>query len=229
MPGDALRKMDIKEGEKVSIRKVPEAGGLIGQDVERAGEVAVLADVAMVALVEGLEAKEVGGGAGGGGRSFGLPGPGSSVVGVAVKEALADVKQVCRDVGLDDGGSKFEVGVGGRPGGVAEGDEITDNIGRERCTPDDWATKGGGGAGASRAGRKEDTAHAGAGGIKAAGDARGLGGDELVKARGARGNVIGEPLEVGQGIVDGLGEADAVVGGVPEGLLHLAEESARTR
>jgi hypothetical protein len=67
-------------GKERKVSKMPKTGGGIGHDIDRARYVVVSSVIPMEALVQGLEAQQIRGGAGGGRRPFALPKHCSGVV-----------------------------------------------------------------------------------------------------------------------------------------------------
>jgi hypothetical protein len=156
--------------------------------------------VAMVALVEGLQAQEVRRGRVGGDRAMSLPGDGGGIVGARVGGALTDVGEVDVGVLLYDGGGKFEIRHAHVAGGVGLGHQSGTQGRRKGGAPQ------GGGRISSEG--KHDAAHAQATGIVGARHGRRKL-DELLETGRACRQVVLEPLEVGQGIVDAAVEANA--------------------
>jgi hypothetical protein len=66
----------------------------------------------MMALVQGLEAEEVGRWSGCGGRTALLPADGGRVVGEGVQGAFKDVGGIGKDVTVGNGTGQFEVAIG---------------------------------------------------------------------------------------------------------------------
>ncbi len=89
-------------GEKFNIRQFPQTRTIIGHNVEWAREVESGRQVAMVALVKGLDAKEVRWGGRSGGGPFPLPGDGGDVIGGTSDGAFADVEVARGDVIVED-------------------------------------------------------------------------------------------------------------------------------
>ena len=110
-------------GEKLGVGEVPCPRTEVGHHVGGAWYVVGERDVAVVTLVQGLDAKEVCGGTRGRGGSFTLPIHGGSVVVQVVDCFFADVHKVSSDVVLGDGPHQFQVAVGDVPVEVLEGDE----------------------------------------------------------------------------------------------------------
>ena len=55
------------------ISEMPEAGALVSHDIQGAGEVIMACNIAVMALMQGLEAEEIGSGAISSSGAFGLP------------------------------------------------------------------------------------------------------------------------------------------------------------
>jgi hypothetical protein len=178
-------------------------------------------EVAVVALVDGLQAKQVCRRAGRSRRALRLPGEGGGVVRERVYRALTAVNVVNKDVMLGNGASQLKVRVRDSAGGVVAADEIPLNIKRKRRTPEQ-------GVDAVRAGGDKDhTAHARAGGIGSANRAR-VGVDNLAEPGGAGVKVADQPPDIVKEIMHVRGEPDAFAVVVAEGLLEQAEEAPET-
>ncbi len=172
--------------------------------------------VPMVSLVEGLEAQEVRRGRVGGHGATPLPSNGRRVVRARVGRALANVGEMDVSFVLHDSGGKFKVGHADVTGGVGLGDQSGAQGGRKGGTPKSWWR--------IVVEVEQDAAHAVLGGIVGAGDGRWQF-DEFVEPGRTCGQVVLEPLEVGQGIMDATIKTNA--GGVTNGELELAEEATR--
>ena len=80
MPGFALWIGKGKVSKKGIVSKVPEPGSIVCHGIDWSWDVVGLVEVAMMTLVEGFEAKEVGRWAHGGRGAFALPTAGGNVV-----------------------------------------------------------------------------------------------------------------------------------------------------
>ena len=123
-------------GEKLVIRHIKQAGCVIGHDVDDAWYVEDGAEVAVEALVEGLETEQVGRCRRGGSRTFSLPGHCWSVVRTTRDGAFSHIALVGCDIVLHDSRCKLEVGVRNLSRGIIEGYKVLDNIGFEARSPE---------------------------------------------------------------------------------------------
>jgi hypothetical protein len=87
-------------------------GALVRDNVRDARNEVVKCKVTMVALVEGVQAEEIGHGTRRGGGAFPLPCDGGRVVGQVVDGVGTDVTMLCQDVELRDGGCQLQFAVG---------------------------------------------------------------------------------------------------------------------
>jgi hypothetical protein len=114
-------------GEKIKIRKIVEAGGIVAHAIVETGNEVVAWDVSMMTLMEGLSSEEVGGSAGRGSGAFALPEQSGSIVCLGEDCAFSDVEALgCRLV-VEEATSEFEVAVGDGAVWVAP----TDKVGRD--------------------------------------------------------------------------------------------------
>ena len=185
----------------------------------------MLGDVAVKALVQGLEPQKVGGGTVRGSGAFALPKHSRRVVMQVVQGALPSVSRVGNDIMLGDSGCQFKVTVGHGAGGAFIGLEgPLDGYG-EWLAPEDGAVGMG-----RRVGRKEGHAsHAGTGGVASTGRVRWRW-DDFSKSGWALAKFRRNPPEIIQEIVHVGGETKpgAVGKRVLEGGLKGAEETPRT-
>jgi hypothetical protein len=121
---------------------MPQTRSVIGHGIDNPGEVRKQGEVAMVPLVQGLEAKKAGGWFRCGGRTFALPIHGRGVVGTRVYGAFAEVECVDEHILVRHGGGQFEIGVGDRARGVIPRDKSGLDVGRERFPPHNGGVSG---------------------------------------------------------------------------------------
>lgn len=124
-------------GEKIIIRKIVQTGGIIAHAIVKAGNEVVAWDVSMMALMEGLSSKEVGGSAGRGGRAFALPKQSGGVVRLGKDGAFSDVETLSGCLVMEEATSEFEIAVGDGAVGVAPTDEIGGDGRIKGGAPDD--------------------------------------------------------------------------------------------
>jgi hypothetical protein len=108
----------VKISKQLGVSEIPKAGSIIGHGVDGAGDMGEKGAIAMMALVEGLDAEEPSGGFGGGSGTFALPVDGGGVVRSGVNGAFTKIKGIDQHILVSNGGGKFEVGVGDRASGV---------------------------------------------------------------------------------------------------------------
>jgi hypothetical protein len=104
---------------------------------------------------------------------------------------------------LDEGAGELEIRIRDRAGRVGVRHKVVHDIRRKRSAPEVWNR-------ILVAKKKNDATHArGSSIVGSVGDGREL--DEFKKAGSALAEVVFEPLEVGQGIMDAAVEADAAL------------------
>lgn len=202
-------------GEKGVVSEVPPAARVISHDIGGARDVVMEGHIAVVPLMQGIEAEQVGTGRTCRGRAFSRPGKGGLIVASKPEGALGHGVRVGKDGFVGNGTGKFQVGNGKRPSAIVTRDQFTlDGKGKGR-TPDVC-----GGA------NKPDTTHATLAGITGARCVSGGGWHEFAEAGGTRCQVIGQGTEVAQTMVDVASEANAVVGSAPaQGILEMREQA----
>lgn len=182
-------------------------------------------NVAMVALVEGLESEQGCGGARGCGGLLLLPGHRWCIVGEDVGGSVVGVRFLGNNVAVCDRGGKFQITVGDATRRVGPRHQRLGDMGRERLAPQDRDD------GPLRCGDKMDAAHAGAGSIAGAECVGIVPWEELRQACRAYGEVAGQPPPVIQGQVHRSVELQAVgrAIAVTEGFLQGTEQTAASR
>jgi hypothetical protein len=124
---------------------VVETRGVVGHGVLGSGEEIMQRDVPVVATVDGLHSEEVGWRRGGGGETLLLPVWSGCVVGAGLEGALSHVKAMHACFVVENAASEFEIGVGYGAFGVFKGNQVGDDVGRERSAPNNWCSDGRGG------------------------------------------------------------------------------------
>jgi hypothetical protein len=97
---------------------VPQAGAVVSHHIDRTGHVVMLGDIAVEALVQGLETQEVCSRTCPGVGAFALPGDCRDVVVHIVDGVLPDVSSMGQDIVLGNSACQFEVTVGNCTKGV---------------------------------------------------------------------------------------------------------------
>jgi hypothetical protein len=105
-------------GNELGIGEMKKAGALVRENVRDARNEVVKWQVTMVALVEGVQAEEIGHGTRRGGGAFSLSCDGCCVVGQVVDCVGTDVTMLGQDVELRDGGCQLQFAVGDGAGWV---------------------------------------------------------------------------------------------------------------
>ena len=204
---------------------MPGTGARVSEGVCRPRNKAGAREVAVVALVKGLEAQEGGRRPSGGGGAPAAPANGGSVVGQGVGGALTDIGRLGEDVAMGDGGRQLQIAIGDRPEGLTEGNEGVRDGRWKPVAPKEGEHPAG------RGGNKMDPTHAHPRRIACPKGMGRVSRDELGNAGGAGGYTVGQPLPVLEGLVDGRGELQAVGRGVPvsECVLEGAEKPTAAR
>jgi hypothetical protein len=220
LPRCFLGVMKGKMGKQVGIREMPETGAVIGHGVSWSRDVRDSDRVAVLALVQGLEAEEVRGRARGGGAAFRLPGGCRGVVREGVYSFLTDIQGVDKNIVMGDGAGELEVRIADRARGIVERDQGLLNVGRKRGAPEDWLRW------AVETREECDAAHAHTCGIASPHQKR-VGGDNLAKAGRALFQGRDQGAEVIQEVMEFGGERDACPSVVTERFLHEAEKATK--
>jgi hypothetical protein len=92
--------MRIEIEKQVSIREMQKSRGTVAHQVHGAWDEVVQWDVSMVALMKGMETKEVGDGAHSGRGNLALPGDSGRVVAEVVHSVVTNVHLLSKDVKL---------------------------------------------------------------------------------------------------------------------------------
>ena len=129
--------LGVEVSKQLSVSQVPQAGAVVSHDVGRSRDVVMLGQVAMMPLVEGCQAQEVGSRTSGGGGSFAVPVQSRCVVCEVVDGLLPDVSHLGKDIQLGNGACQLEVTVGDGARGIVKGDQGLDHWSREGCSPQD--------------------------------------------------------------------------------------------
>ena len=95
--------------EKVSIGQVPQAAGIVSHDIDGSRHVMVSRDVAIVTLMDGIEAKELG--AGCDGSSGALTGPRDRCLIVARQpnRTFGDIASVCKNIFVGNDACQLQI------------------------------------------------------------------------------------------------------------------------
>lgn len=213
-------------GKELLVREMPGAGTDVSHGIDGSREETVVGHVAKVALVQGLQAEEVGSRSCGCCGTFLLPSYGRSVVGEGVCSLLADIGVLGQDVTVGQGPGEFQIAVGDGSAWVGEGDEVGGD-GRWKGRPpqkgEDPALGG--------AGDKMDSSHADGRGVARS---QGVGMEvahQFDDPGGTRMEAARQPAPVRQKVMDMVGESEAmaIFIGVSERLLECTEESPCAR
>ena len=114
---------------------MPEARAVIGHDIGWPRDIGWFGDIAVVALVDAVEAKQVCSGTSGGGGMFVVPNHHGYVVAQGDNGAAAQVNFIGKDVLVCKKTSEFQMGIGDVAMGVVCGDQTTLDMGREFGPP----------------------------------------------------------------------------------------------
>ena len=141
---------------------MPEARAVIGHDIGWPRDVGRLGDIAVMTLVDAVQAKQVCGWTSGGGGVFVVPNHHGYVVSQGDNSAATQVNFIGKDVLVGKKASKFQMGISDVAIGVVCGDQTTLDVGREFGPPQNGLDMG------VRSGRQPDAAHARSRGIVSA-------------------------------------------------------------
>ena len=108
-PRTCLRVGEVEVSEQGGIIELPEAASVVGHRVKRARDKVVAGVVAMSSLEEGIEAKEVSAGRGGGGSALGGPSDSGPIVAVEPDGTFVNVAVVGENGLVRNRGRQFEV------------------------------------------------------------------------------------------------------------------------
>ena len=191
-----------------------------------------MGEIAVVTLMEGEEAEEVGCRAVCGNGAPAVPMDDGGIVREGRGRGVATISQKGEDVLMGKGAGQFEVGVGNGAVRLAVGDEEAADVGGKGGAPEGWGVGcvgGYGAAGLSIRGNP-NPAHTGTGGITGAEWCkRGDKGYQFGEAGGPGGDVGGNGPEIIEGGLDVVVEADATFGDVAEGELEVREQAPAAR
>jgi hypothetical protein len=173
--------------------------------------------VAMKALMERLNAEEVGTSRVGGDRAATLPAHGVCVIGTGVSGTLTGVYQGGVPFLLNNRCREFKVCNRDVAGAILRGNQLVHNILGEVEAPE-------GGWNRKIAAGEHDAAHTMLTGVCGSmTDGRKL--DELIETSRARGQIFGDPGKIRDCIMDPTVQAQAALGGLLESELELAEQT----
>ena len=182
-------------GEQGNISQVPAAAGIVGHGINGAWDIIMLRHVAMVALVQGIEAQEVRASGRGSGGPLAGPGKGCSVIAGQPERAFGEGGRRIpgghsKNVFVGDRPRQFEVRDGEGPGGVIASDEFGLDMAREGGAPNYWGALS----------REPHAAHATLARITGP-DCVGIRrGNELPEASGTARQGVGESAEVSKAV-----------------------------
>jgi hypothetical protein len=112
MPRFGLRIERFKVGKEFGVSDVEQMRGVIGHGILGSRDVVLEGQIVMMALMNGLHAKEISWRSDGGDRAFTVPEQGSNVVGVRFDGAFTDVKALNGGLVLEKAAGKLKVRVG---------------------------------------------------------------------------------------------------------------------
>ena len=115
---------------------MPEAQAVVGHGAGLARDVCQTSAVAIVSLVEGKQAEQIGGGAARGDGAVVVPMDGSRVVGQGGGSGMAAINQPGEDVLMGQDTGQFEVGIGDGAAGIGGRNEVAADCGRQWSAPE---------------------------------------------------------------------------------------------
>ena len=171
------------------------------------------------------QAKKVGGDVGQRDGAFSLPKQGGQIVGSANDGPLADIEALSDGLQVEETSGELQVAVCDRAGRVVGRDDLSLQVWRPLRAPQNRCVAGRQARGESW-GWKPDSTGSGLGCVVAA---VGLGsqGDNFLDSGGPTGNLVGQPLEIVEGVMDALTEVDSLTYSCLQCLLKSTEETSR--
>jgi hypothetical protein len=112
MPGFGLWVASVEVSEKEWVSQFKQAGSVVGHGIPGSRDVILDGQVAMMALMDGLHAKEIGGGRRSGDGAFVVPEEGDEVVGVGFDGPSADVKALDSRLMLEEAPGELKIRIG---------------------------------------------------------------------------------------------------------------------
>lgn len=129
--------MQVKVCEQLRVGQMPQATGIVGHGVDGARDVICASNVTVGALVEGIEAQQVGAGGGRRGGALGGPRDGRLVVAGQPNGAFVDGAMLGEDVRMGDSGGEFQIRDGETAVRLLGGDQCPLDCRRESLAPND--------------------------------------------------------------------------------------------